>query len=223
MIVGEQKPIQEIKALVAPYAKILILGCGTCVKTCFAGGEDEVAALASALRLAFRTEGRDIALEELTIERQCEDEFIQEAAAAVSQNTAVLSLACGAGVQAIAKRFPGVPVLPGVNTTFIGILEKPGLFTEECIGCGDCKLAVFGGVCPVSRCAKKLLNGPCGGSQNGKCEINPDVDCAWQLIIDRLRTLGRLENLRTYIPAKNWRTSHAGGGPRKLVREDLSI
>ena len=178
MIVGEQKPIKEIKEIVAPYKKILILGCGTCVKTCFAGGEDEVATLASALRLAFKKDDKKIAIEEFTIERQCEDAFIQEVATVIDTKTAVLSLACGAGVQAIAKRFPKAPVLPGVNTTFIGILEKEGLFTEECLGCGDCKLAVFGGVCPISRCAKKLLNGPCGGSQEGKCEVNPEIACA---------------------------------------------
>ncbi len=222
MIVGEQKSIAEIKQIVSPYKKLLILGCGTCVKTCFAGGEDEVATLASALRLSFKRSGEDISIEELTIERQCEDEFIQEAAPAISHNTAVLSLACGAGVQAIARRFMDVPVLPGVNTTFIGVLEKQGLFTEECLGCGDCMLAVFGGICPVSRCSKKLLNGPCGGSQNGKCEVNPETDCAWQFIIARLEVLGQLDNLRKYNPPKDWRTSHAGG-PRKLVREDHII
>jgi ferredoxin len=222
MIVGEQKPLAEIMKMVAPYKKLLVLGCGTCVKTCFAGGEDETATLASELRLACKKEGRDIQIEELTVERQCEDEFIQEAAEAVARNDAVLSLACGAGVQDIARRFGDKPVLPGVNTTFIGVLEKPGLFTEECSGCGNCVLDVFGGICPVTRCAKKLLNGPCGGSQNGKCEVNPETDCAWQLIIDRLRALGRLDDLRAYVPAKNWRTSTAGG-PRKLFREDLAI
>ena len=222
MIVGEQKSIAEIKQIVSPYPKLLVLGCGTCVKTCFAGGEDEVATLASALRLVFKKDGRPITIEECTVERQCEDEFIREAAPAVAQNTAVLSLACGAGVQAVARRFPGVPVLPGVNTTFIGVLEKQGLFTEECLGCGDCKLAVFGGVCPITRCSKKLLNGPCGGSKDGKCEVNPDIDCAWQQIIDRLKTLGQLDNLKTYNPPKDWRPSHAGG-PRKLFREDHVI
>ena len=222
MIVGEQKTIKEIKEMVKPYKKLLILGCGTCVKTCFAGGEDEVATLASVLRLALKKDGREIAIEEFTVERQCEDEFIQEAAANISQNTAVLSLACGAGVQAIARRFVKVPVLPGVNTTFIGVLEKQGLFTEECLGCGDCKLAIFGGVCPVTRCSKKLLNGPCGGSQNGKCEVRTDLDCAWHHIIERLKLLGQLDNLRVYVPAKNWKPSHAGG-PRKLVREDHII
>jgi ferredoxin len=222
MIVGEQKPISEIKEIVAPYKKILVLGCGTCVKTCFAGGEDETALLASALRLAFRKEGKAIEVEELTVERQCEDEFIQESAQAISRNESVLSLACGAGVQALARRFMTTPILPGVNTTFMGVLERPGLFTEECSGCGNCQLAVFGGVCPYTRCAKKLLNGPCGGSQAGKCEVNPDTDCAWHLIIERLVALGQIGNLRTYIPPKNWSTSLACG-PRKLIREDHVI
>ncbi|MBW1890377.1 MAG: methylenetetrahydrofolate reductase C-terminal domain-containing protein [Deltaproteobacteria bacterium] len=222
MIVGEQKPIAEIKEMVAPYKKLLVLGCGTCVKTCFAGGEDETAVLASAIRLVSRKEGRTIEVEELTVERQCENEFIQEAAEAVGRNDSVLSLACGAGVQAIARRFVTKPVLPGVNTTFIGVLEKQGLFTEECSGCGNCELALFGAVCPVTRCAKKLLNGPCGGSQAGKCEVNPDTDCAWQMIIERLKILGQLDNLRAYVPPKNWNTS-TSGGPRKLVREDHII
>jgi len=222
MIVGEQKSIAELQKIIAPYKKILILGCGTCTKTCFAGGEDEVATLASALRLACRKNGTGISIEELTIERQCENEFIQEAAPAASRNEAVLSLACGAGVQAVARRFGTTPVLPGVNTTFIGVLERQGIFTEECVGCGDCRLALYGGICPIARCSKKLLNGPCGGSKNGKCEINPDTDCAWQLIIERLTALGQLDNLRTYIPPVDWRSSNSGG-PRKLVREDHII
>lgn len=222
MIVADQKSIAEIKEIVAPYKKILLLGCGTCVKTCFAGGEDEVAVLASALRLACKKDGKDIEIEEFTVERQCENEFIQEGAPAIARNEGVLSLACGAGVQAVARRFANTPVLPGVNTTFIGVLEKQGVFTEECSGCGNCGLAVFGGICPVTRCAKKLLNGPCGGSQNGKCEVNPETDCAWQLIIDRLKTLGQMDNLRIYVAPKNWQTS-LSGGPRKMVREDHMI
>jgi ferredoxin len=222
MIVAKQKPIAEIKEMLRPYQKVLILGCGTCVKTCFAGGEDEVATLAAALRLAFGQEGKSIETEELTVERQCEDAFIQEAAPAVARNEAVLSLACGAGVQMMASRFGKAVLLPGVNTTFIGVLEKPGLFTEECAGCGDCELDTFGGICPVTRCSKRLMNGPCGGSKNGKCEVSHDIDCAWQLIIDRLTALGQLENLKRYIPAKDWRPS-LSGGPRRLTREDHVI
>ena len=222
MIVAQQKPINEIIDLVSPYRRLLVLGCGTCVKTCFAGGEDEVAAMASLLRLAASRQGRNIHIEELTVERQCEDEFIQQAAGAVGRSEAILSLACGAGVQDIARRFPGMPVLPGVNTVFVGVMENRGLFTEECLCCGDCQLGRFGAVCVVTRCAKKLFNGPCGGSRGGKCEVNRDTDCAWQLVIDRLKVLGRLESLGEYIPPRDWRTSNAGG-PRRLLREDLVI
>jgi ferredoxin len=222
MIVGQQKTITEIKEKLKPYSRILILGCGTCVKTCFAGGEDEVAVLAAALRLAFRKDGQKVQIEELTIERQCEDEFIKEAADAIARSEAVLSLACGAGVQMVASRFRKVPVLPGVDTTFIGVLEKPGLFMEECLGCGNCIVDVFGGVCPVSRCAKKLLNGPCGGSRDGKCEVNPDTECAWQIIIDRTREMGQMDKITAYVPPRDWRTSYSGG-PRKLFREEHVI
>jgi ferredoxin len=222
MIVGEQKPVAEIKADLSQYSKVLILGCGTCVKTCFAGGEDEVATLASELRLAYKKDGKKIIIEEATVERQCEDEFIKEAASRMPGYEAVLSLACGAGVQMVASRFPGIPILPGVNTTFIGVLEKQGLFTEKCLGCGNCFVDDFGGICPISRCAKKLFNGPCGGSSNGKCEVNPETECAWQLIIDSVKANGQLDKLAAYIPPKDWRTSYAGG-TRKLLREDQII
>lgn len=222
MITASPKPINEIVDLVEPYQNVLILGCGTCVKTCFAGGEDEVAVLASALRLKFKQLARNIEFEEFTVERQCENEFIQEAADSVLRNNAVLSLACGAGVQAMAKRFKKEVFLPGVNTTFIGIQESHGIFTEECSGCGNCELGTFGGVCPVTRCSKKLLNGPCGGSQEGRCEIDPNVECAWHQIIERLSDLGQMDNLKTYIPPKDWAPS-LSGGPRKLIREDHII
>ena len=222
MITGEQKPVKEILEIIEPYKNLLILGCGTCVKTCFAGGEDEVAVLASAVRLSYKNQGKKIQIKELTIERQCENEFIHESASEVAHSDAVLSLACGAGVQAMAKRFADIPILPGVNTTFIGIQESQGIFTEECSGCGNCELARFGAICPVTRCAKRLLNGPCGGSQGGKCEIDPETDCAWSLIIERLTRLGQLDNLKDIIPPKNWNTS-LSGGPRKLIREDHII
>lgn len=222
MIVAEPKPINEIKEKVNGYLRVLILGCGTCVKTCFAGGEDEVATLASVLRLAFKKDDKEIQIDELTVERQCEDEFIKEAAGKVAKNDVILSLACGAGVQMVADRFPKTPTLPGVNTTFIGILEKAGLFTEKCAGCGNCSVDAFGGICPITRCAKKLLNGPCGGSHGGKCEVSTETDCAWQLIIDRAKELGQMDKLTVYQPPKSWRTSLAGG-PRKLVREDHVI
>jgi hypothetical protein len=119
----------------------------------------------------------------------------------------------------MARFYPDAVILPGLNTQFIGATVEAGVWTEDCSGCGDCKLAFFGAVCPVTRCAKRLLNGPCGGSSQGKCEVSPDVDCAWQLIYDRLSALHLLDRLKDFVPANNWSRSHSGG-PRTIIRED---
>ena len=121
--------------------------------------------------------------------------LIKAIAPRVRDYDAICSLGCGAGVQALAERFPKTPVYPGLNTQFIGILESQGVWTEKCAGCGNCRLGEFGGICPVTRCAKRLWNGPCGGSREGKCEVNPDLECGWQLIYDRCRSLGIVEDL----------------------------
>jgi NAD-dependent dihydropyrimidine dehydrogenase PreA subunit len=159
---------------------------------------------------------------EMTIERQCENEFIQEVAEPAQDVDAIISLACGAGVQAIAERFPGKPVFPGVNTEFIGILENQGVWAEKCIGCGSCRLGDYGGICPMTRCAKKLLNAPCGGARDGKCEVDPSLDCGWQTIYDRLKAIGELERLMEIAETTDWSASHEGGC-RIVVREDQRI
>jgi ferredoxin len=206
MIIAERKPMEEIRQLVAPYKKVLVAGCGTCVTVCWAGGEKEVAMLASQLRLAASGEGKDISVVEATVERQCEREMVAEIKDKVAEADAVISLACGSGVQTMAEMFEDKPVLPGVNTTFIGMPKKEGLWVEMCAACGDCFLDRTGGVCPVVRCAKGLLNGPCGGTRRGgKCEIDPDKDCAWVLIYRRLEKQGRLDVMRKYYAPKNYR------------------
>ena len=222
MIIAEQKPLAEIKSMIADYQKILILGCGTCVTICFAGGEKEVDALASALRMATRLDGQNKEFVEATVQRQCEYEFNEEVAALVQEADVVLSLACGIGVQTMNEQFPNKLTLPGLNTTFLGQPVEQGVWDERCQACGNCVLYMTGGICPIARCSKSLLNGPCGGSQNGKCEVNPELDCAWQLIYDRLQALGRLDLMMEIKPAKDWSTSR-DGGPRKIVREDLRL
>jgi len=219
MIVGERKSFKEIQGLLAGRAKVLLVGCGTCVKVCFTGGDKEVAVLASQLRLSAGKAGRKLAVEELTVERQCEIEFVDEVAKRLSGHDVIMSMACGAGAQMLASRFPATPVVPAVNTTFLGVLERQGLFLENCQGCGSCVLGTFGGICPVSRCAKSLFNGPCGGSQKGMCEIGGEVPCAWHQIVERLAKLGQLDNLKAPVAPKDWRTSR-DGGPRRLVREE---
>ncbi len=222
MIKAKQKPIAEIREMIAPYSKVLILGCGTCVTISFAGGEKEVGLLASSLRIASAMDGQDKTFAEATVQRQCEWEFVDAVAEEINRADAVVSLACGIGVQALAERYPDKVILPGVNTTFLGMAVEHGVLVERCRACGDCVLGETGGVCPVARCAKNLMNGPCGGSQNGKCEVDPELDCAWQLIYDRLSALGQLENMTRIRPPKDWSKDY-DGGPRKIVREDLKL
>ena len=222
MIVAHRKNVQELKADLAKYKKILVLGCGTCVTVCLAGGEREVGMLSSALRIAYRVDGEEHEIVEKTIERQCENDFIEEILPLVQGVDAVLSLACGAGVQAIAERYPLIPVYPGVDTKFIGILQEQGIWTEKCAACGKCVIGSYGAVCPLTRCSKGLLNGPCGGSRDGKCEVSPDIECGWQLIYDRLKALGQLDRLLEPAPMTDWSKSHEGGA-RKIVREDQRI
>jgi ferredoxin len=222
MVVGERKALAEIKEMVRPYTKILIAGCDTCTAESMSGGRKQVAELAAALSMAFRLEGKDLEVQEVSVDRQCIHEFLLEVIDKAGEVDAVLSIACGAGIQSLAERLPGKAVYPGLNTMFIGETAAQGLWQERCQGCGDCVLGLTGGLCPVTRCAKGLLNGPCGGSQGGLCEVSVnlkcDVPCIWQLIYDRLSQLGELDRLLAYFPPKDWRP---GGsiGPRQLVRQ----
>ncbi len=222
MIIGEQKTLEEIKKLVADHDRILILGCGTCVTVCFAGGEKEVGILASSLRMATEIDNQEKVFDEATVQRQCEWEFLDAVEEEIQSHDLVLSMACGIGVQAIVERFPEARVAPAINTTFLGLPEEHGLWTERCAACGECILHLTAGICPIARCAKSMLNGPCGGSQGGECEIDPEVPCAWQLIYDRLKAQGRLDQMLEVMPARDWSTGR-DGGPRKLVREDLRL
>jgi ferredoxin len=221
MITAERKNLEEIIASVRPFDRILLVGCNECVTVCAAGGRKEVGILSSALQMAFLKQGKTLIIKEHTLERQCDPEYVEELVTMIDGVDAVLSMACGCGVQEVARRFKDKPVFPAVNTKFMGASERQGVWSERCAGCGDCVLGYTGGVCPIARCSKQLLNGPCGGSGKGKCEISPDVDCAWQLIWDRLKALGMTDRYEEIIPAKDWRTGR-GGGPRKIIREDLA-
>lgn len=219
MVIAERKPIAEIREMLNGYRKVLVLGCGTCVTVCMAGGEKEVALLASALRMA----EPDKEFLEATVERQCDREYIEEVRATAAECDAVLSTACGAGVGFTAEVLEGIHVLPALNTKSIGVTEQAGVWAERCLACGDCLLDLTGGICPIARCSKSLLNGPCGGSQNGMCEVDPkSIQCAWQLIYDRLKTLGRLDLMEEVRPPKDWSTAH-DGGPRRVTREDAML
>jgi ferredoxin len=220
MIVGERKPLEEIIASIEDAQNVLVAGCGTCVAVCMAGGEKEVQMLAQELRMAFKLRDKEVRISEATAQRQCDVEYLETIKKDVEGKDLVVSLACGIGVQHMAERYAPIRVVPGINTDFLGVNYDVGEWKEYCQSCGDCVLAKTGGICPIARCSKSLLNGPCGGSADGKCEIDPDVDCAWQLIYDRMSALGRLDLLAELEPPRSWKTSR-DGGPRSLFRKDM--
>ena len=224
MIVAERKTFEDIYEVARGFHKVLLLGCGTCVTVCMAGGEKEVNVLANQIRLAARERGDNIEVLEHTITRQCDREFFDEATARkIQEADAVISMACGVGVQFCVEVHGEALVYPGLNTKFYGANIEQGVWAERCAGCGECVLDKFGGVCPIARCSKSILNGPCGGSADGKCEVDPEhIDCAWQLIYDRLEKLGQLDALEEVEPLKDWTTSR-DGGPRTITREDVKL
>ncbi len=212
MIVAERKPFDEIRNMISGYKKVLTVGCGTCVAVCLAGGSKEVETLNAELNLAFKKDGIEFGAE--TLERQCDMEFLAELDAKADNYDCFLSMACGAGIQFLAERFSGKPVFPAVNTSFIGVNLDVGWYEEKCRACGQCVLAMTGGVCPVTMCAKSLFNGPCGGTNKTSCEIHKDQPCAWLKIYERLAGQGRLEQIMQLSPPNDWSNQK----PRKVIQ-----
>ena len=204
MIVAERKSLEQIDAMLEGFEKILIAGCGTCVAVCMAGGEKEVELLAAQLRMKGKLEGKSRTIDEITITRQCDKEYLDTLAKYVDDYDAILSTACGAGVQFLAERYDDKIVLPGLNTLFIGVAEDAGVWTQRCMACEDCVLDQTGGICPMTICAKNSLNGPCGGTNHGKCEVDEEKDCAWTQIYNKLKKIGRLHYMRVIQPPKDY-------------------
>jgi len=203
MIVAERKPFEEIKEVLSGYSRVFILGCDTCVSVCMVGGKKEVAVLASQLRMSFKKDGKPIQIDEDTVERQCNREYMELILEKLQDYDAVMTLACGAGAQLLADLCEPLQVLPGVNTRFIGMTPQDGTWVERCRACGDCVLGETGGICPVTVCAKGILNGPCGGTNHGKCEVDKNKDCAWTLIYQRLDKMGKLDRFKQEFPPRN--------------------
>ncbi|MCP4574725.1 MAG: hypothetical protein GY846_00350 [Deltaproteobacteria bacterium] len=220
MIVAESKPIKELLEMVKDFKKILVVGCKGCVTVCNVGGAKEAAILASSIRIARKKQGSDVEVSEHTLERQCDPEYINELKDVIVDYDAVISIACGVGPQFLSERYPDKKIFPGVNTKFMGGAVEHGVWEERCAGCGACAIHLFGGLCPIARCSKSLLNGPCGGSSNGKCEISNEVDCVWDLIVTKMMEQDRLDELTVFRPPKSWTTAR-DGGPRKMIREEL--
>jgi hypothetical protein len=204
MIVAERKPIEQIEEMLEGFDRILIAGCGTCVAVSMAGGEKEVEELAAQLRIKGKLEGKQRTIDEITVTRQCDKEYLEQLAKYVDDYDVILSTACGAGVQFLAERYDEKIVLPALNTLFIGVAEGAGTWTQRCMACEDCVLDQTGGICPMTLCPKNLLNGPCGGTDHGKCEVDGEKDCAWTLIYNKMKKLGRLDRLAKIQPPKDY-------------------
>jgi ferredoxin len=212
--ITEQKPVEEILKYLENARHVHIVGCGTCATLCRTGGKSEVIAMKERLE----AEGKKVT-GWMVIPTGCDalaGDALIESATEVDAADAILAMTCAIGVQNIALHLKDAkPVYPGLNTLFLGIEDTPGHFLEVCLQCGSCVLGRTACICPLVRCAKSLLNGPCGGSADGKCEISPDVPCAWQLIHDRLKETGRLEVMEEIEPVKDWSVS-VSGGPRQV-------
>ena len=211
--ITEQKPLEEIMQCLDKSKSVYLIGCGTCATMLHTGGKSEVLKMKEELEAA----GKKVT-GWMVIPTACDQltrEALAENADAIESADSILVMACAFGMQTVAF-YSNKLVYPALNTLFIGKEEEMGCFTEVCMQCGDCVLAKTAGICPLVRCAKSLLNGPCGGSVDGKCEVDPDIPCAWQMIYDRLAALGQLDKLDEIEPIKDWSTSQSGG-PRKII------
>jgi hypothetical protein len=215
MIKVKQKSLKEIMEAVHSYDRVLVVGCGGCASVCLGGGQHEVDRLTTELNLFFKTELRRGQAAGFTIERQCNPLFLEELAPVISNYDCALSMACGAGCQYMAETYSNIPIFPAVNTVAIGIDREIGVYEERCRACGECVVGYTGGICPVTRCAKGLFNGPCGGTNGGMCEINPDIPCAWVEIYNRLKKQNRLDNIQKIRPIMEWQNQTQ----RTLVQE----
>jgi ferredoxin len=220
MIVADRKPLEEILEMIKGRKKIMLVGCKGCVTVCNVGGTKEVEILASSLKIARKKDGDDLEIVERTIERQCDPEYIELVRDEVDQYDAVVSMACGVGPQFLSEAYPEQIFYPAVNTTFFGGAVAHGIWEERCAGCGTCIIHRYDGLCPIARCSKSLMHGPCGGSADGLCEISKEVICIWDLIVKKKMQEGRLEDLLSIRPEKDWRTAR-DGGPRRSIREEL--
>jgi ferredoxin len=209
MVKATRKPLNEILECVRHHRRILNVGCGGCVSVCLVGGHKEVQILCTELNLNLGLEKNPARIAGYTVERQCNPLLLAELDDVSADYDAFLSMACGAGAQLLAERYPDKPVYPAVNTVAIGIDRDVGLYEERCRACGECVLGYTGGICPVTRCAKSLFNGPCGGTHDGLCEISEadEIPCAWHQIYHRLQAQGRLDRILNIQAVMSWQTT----------------
>jgi len=198
-----QKHFKEILEMLEGENRVFIVGCGNCARKCQSGGEPEVAAMKECLEKVGKT-----VIGTFVPDGTCSltevSGLVKDNQAAIDEAESMLVLACGQGVHTVVDA-TGKITHPGCNTIFGGETIKPGDVREYCQLCGECVIDAYGGLCPLTLCAKGLLNGACGGSKDGKCEVDPERDCGWNLIYERLRAIGKLDTLYQYREPKDYR------------------
>ena len=199
--ITKQKTPAEIEKLLEKESKVFLVGCGTCATMCRTGGKAEVLDMARKLADLGRTVTGSVVIP--TVCDTVDQQALEENAKAIEEADCILVMACAYGVQALAI-YTDKPVYPALETLFMGQEMSPGAFSEVCVQCGECVLAWTGGICPLTACPKGLLNGACGGAKSGKCEVSAAKDCAWEVIYERLRKQGKLDNLRKRRSPRNF-------------------
>lgn len=219
MVKATRKPLEEIFTAVKGYTRVLVAGCGGCTSVCLAGGQREAIEMADDLGVCARNARIPQVRSVVTIERQCNPEFLSDIAELAGNADCILSMACGAGVGLLADAYPAIPIFPALDTMFLGVDVDVGLYEERCRSCGECRLGDTGGICPVTRCSKSSLNGPCGGTrETGECELGEGRHCAWNDIYERLKGQGRLSNMLIVRPPMEW----VDKGPRTMVQRGFA-
>jgi len=199
--ITKQKTLADIEKLLEKDLKVFLVGCGTCATMCHTGGKDEVLNMAQKLAELGKTITGSVVIP--TVCDAQDRQAVTDNAKAIREADCILVMACAYGVQTLAF-YTAKPVYPALDTLFMGQEMSPGVFSEVCVQCGECVLAWTGGICPLTACPKGLLNGACGGAKGGKCEVSAARDCAWEVIYERLRKQGRLENLRRRRSPRNF-------------------
>ena len=191
MIITQKKPIEELLEMLKGVKKVAIVGCNNCAAACQTGGEKEV----QEMKALLEERGFEV-VATITPAECCHKLLVKKDTKPIKDSgaEAVVGMSCGDGVQTVADNI-NLPIYPANNTMFLGPVERVGMFNEYCRMCGDCVLGATGGICPITKCAKSLVNGPCGGQKNGKCEVNPENDCAWIQIYNRLVAIGQEDKL----------------------------
>ncbi len=203
MIITQKRDVNELLENIKRYKKIFLLGCSECSTLCGTGGEPELKAMKETLE----EEGKEIS-GSFVAKTGCQvlgtKVELKPFKDSLAESDCILVMSCGAGTQTAVELFMDKPVYPANDTLFLGNMTRLQMFDERCSLCGKCILDKTGGICPVTACPKGILNGPCGGTNDGKCEVSSDIECAWVRIYNRLKRLDRLEEMKESIRPKDW-------------------